>query len=158
MAFSQLDYQIQKGCSLWSPAKLRLSNCIFLVSALPEALLLMRANSRSFWKVIPYPPRRALFYSWASSPHCICQLFKQIPKRRKGRRAAGLRGSPLMFWEARPTDRRQPGASLVWDSVGNGVRGSSVSTALQNATDRVTESVNIAAAYDLHGSLNTQHS
>lgn len=30
-----------------------------------------------------------------------------------------------------------------------------MSTALQNATDRVTESVNIAAAYDLHGSLNT---
>lgn len=33
--------------------------------------------------------------------------------------------------------------------------GDSMSTAIQNATDQVTEPVNIAGAYDLYGSLNT---
>lgn len=52
------------------------------------------------------------------------------------------------------------GKGSCWESCGPRMREEPerdcVSTAVQNARDRVTEPVNIAVAYDLHRSLNTQ--
>lgn len=64
------------------------------------------------------------------------------------------RGSPLLFWAGQANRRKAMGCYL--GGTGPRVRGDSMSRANQNATDQVTGPVNIADAYDLYRSLNTQ--
>lgn len=64
------------------------------------------------------------------------------------------RGSPLLFWAGQANRQKAMGCYL--GGTGPRVRGDSMSRANQNATDQVTGPVNIADAYDLCRSLNTQ--
>lgn len=96
--------------------------------------------------------------NWAKSP--LSRVFltdRQAPKKERGRRLVVklvCKRLTLVALSSR-TDNRQRamgcylgGTAPVWQD--------SMSRVIQNAADQVTEPVNIADAYDLHGSLNTQ--
>lgn len=124
-----------------------------------SVLLLMLEKSRTFWNIIPC---HRLLEKMYPAVEQIAQIVHiqltgiYLKEEKGGRVVVKLVCKRLTLVVLSDQANRQKAMGCYMGGWGPRVWEDSMSTANQNATDQVTEPVNIADAYDLYRSLNTQ--